>query len=314
MTELATRLHVNADVPPVSLQRQPQTMTFDTFLETAWNDHGDRPQEVADRLAASLLVVEVPEHIPPFARVLTHVFGEHLGQWQRGIELLESLRVLPAFDGSAAVAGALTRSTATLSYAGGDGSALASLSTEDCVCVLATAASAFAGRNDFKQAIAAYTEALRLADSGFPSTSPAIRALAVGGNNLAAALEEKKDRDTSETDGMIVAANGALEYWKQAGTWLEEERAERRLTRSLLQAGQPLAAIESARRCVDVCNLNNAPAFEQFFGHAVLALAQRDAGDANSFEASREHALAFFERVPPDEQQWCGATVNELRG
>src|SRR5271154_2469369 len=49
------------------------------------------------------------EHIPPFARLLTHVFGEHLGQWRRGIDLLESMRRLPAFDGRAATAGALTR-------------------------------------------------------------------------------------------------------------------------------------------------------------------------------------------------------------
>jgi hypothetical protein len=256
--------------------------------------------------------VEAPEHIPPFARLLTHVFGEHLGQWRRGIELLESLRSLPAFDGSATVASALTRGVATLSYAGGESSALASLSTEDRVCVLATTASAFTGRNEFKQALAAYTEALRLANCGLPSESPAIRALAVGGNNLAAALEEREGRDASETDGMIVAANGGLKYWKQAGTWLEEERAEYRLSRSLLQAGEPLAAIQSAGRCIDVCKLNNGSAFEQFFGYAVLALAHRDAGDANSFEVSREYALALFEQVPQHEKQWCESAVNEL--
>lgn len=289
-------------------------MTFDAFLEAAWNDHGNCPQEVADRLAASLFLVEAPEHIPPFARLLSHVFGEHLGQWRRGIELLESLRSLPAFDGSAAVASALTLCVATLSYASGESSIVASFSTEDRVCVLATAASALTGRNQFRQALAAYTEALRLANSGLPPEAPGIRALAVGGNNLAAALEEKEDRDAPETDGMIVAANGGLKYWKQAGTWLEEERAEYRLTRSLLQAGEPLAAIQSAGRCIDICKLNNAPAFEQFFGYAVLALAQRGAGDDNSFAVSREYALALFEQMPLDEKKWCESEVNELGG
>lgn len=287
-------------------------MTFDAFLEAAWNDHGDRPQEIADRLTASLHLVESPEHIPPFARLLTHIFGEHLGQWRRGIELLESMRSLPAFDGSAAVAAALTRSVATLSYASGDSSALASLGREDRVCVLATAATAFAGRNEFEHALAAYTEALQLAKSGLPLASPAIRALAVGGNNLAAALETKRDRSASETEGMVVAAQGALKYWKQAGTWLEEERAEYRLARSLLQAGEPRAAIQSATRCIDVCKANNALAFEEFFGYAVLALAQRDAGDSKAFEASRQCALALFEQVPPDEKQWCKSEVDEL--
>jgi hypothetical protein len=289
-------------------------MTFDAFLEAAWNDHADHPQEVADRLAASLALVEAPGHIPALARLVTHVFGEHLGQWRRGIDLLDAMRSLPAFDGAAASVGTLTRCAATLGYAGGDSSTIASLVTEDRVYVLASATSVFAARNEFKRALAAYTEALQLAQCDMPSKSPALRALAVGGNNLAATLEEKKDRDTSETDGMIVAANGGLTYWRLAGTWLEEERAEYRLTRSLLQAGKPHAAIQSATRCIDVCRLHNAPAFERFFGYAALALAQREVGDMQSFEESRKYALVLFDQVPLDEKKRCKSEVEELGG
>jgi tetratricopeptide (TPR) repeat protein len=287
-------------------------MTCDAFLETAWNDHGDRPQEVADRLACSLHVVESPEHSPPFARLVMHVYGEHLGEWDRGIALLESLRRLPASAGSGAAAGALDRNIATLRYAGGDTSVLESLSTEDRISVLALAASAFSGRNGMKRAIATYTEALALAGAGLPPQSPALRALAVGGNNLAAALEEKTDRDDAETEGMVVAAHGGLQYWKLAGTWLEEERAEYRLTRSLLQAGRPSEAIASAQRCIDVCARNDAPAIETFFGYVVLALAQRAGGDATAFAESRQQALARYEEVPADEQRWCRSDLSDL--
>jgi hypothetical protein len=113
---------------------------------------------------------------------------------------------------------------------------------------------------------------------------------------------------------MIAAAEGGLRYWKQAGTWLEEERAEYRLTRSLLQTGEPKAAIQSAERCIEVCELNNAPAFEQFFGYAVRALAQRAAGDADSFEASRNRALQLFAQVPQAERQWCESELKEIGG
>lgn len=289
-------------------------MTIEAFLETAWNDHADRPQEVADRLAASLHLVQTSEHVPPYARLVTHVFGEHLGHWGRGVDLLESLRGLPAFDDEPATAGAVTRGVATLRYVGGDGSALESLSVEDRVSALAGAASAFTGRNAIAQALAAYSEALRLGDAGLPAGSPAIRVLAVGGNNLAAALEEKRDRDSTETRGMIAAAEAALKYWKLAGTWLEEERAEYRLTRSLLQGGEHGAAIQGALHCIQVCERNNAPAFEQFFGYAALALAQRSAGDLRSFEVSRKQALQLFEQVPQEERQWCESDRNELGG
>lgn len=287
-------------------------MTIEEFLETAWGDHADHSQAVADRLMSSLHLVQTGEQIPAYARLAVHVFGEHLGQWDGGADLLESLRRVPAFDGSPLAAGAIVRGIATLRYASGDSKALEALSTEDRVSVLATAASAFTGRNAFAPALAAYFDALRRADSGLPDDSPAIRALAIGGNNLAAALEEKRDRDSIETSGMITAAKAALKYWSLAGTWLEVERAEYRLTRSLLQAGEHDAAIHSALRCIEVCETNDAPAFERFFGYAALALAQRGAGSVEAFDVSRQRALRLFEQVPQQERQWCESDRNEL--
>ena len=289
-----------------------EPMTIDAFLESAWNDHADHPQQVAERMAESLHLVQAPEHIPPFARLLTHVHGEHLGQWQRGIELLEAMRALPANDGSEAVVGALNRNVATLRHCSGDAAALGQLSDDDRITVLAAAASAFAGRSDYKRALATYSEALGLAQAGLPRGSPAIRALAVGGNNLAAALEEKLDRDASENEGMIRAAEGGLKYWKLAGTWLEEERAEHRLTRSLLQSGQPHAAIASAARCVNVCEQNSAPPFELFFAYAVLALARRAAGELAPFASARAQAIALHGQLSDDERQWVQSTLREL--
>jgi hypothetical protein len=287
-------------------------MNFDTFIDAAWNEHADHPEEVGERLAGSLGLVDAPEHIAPFVRLVTHVYGEHLGQWERGIALVESVRGLPSWDGSAAVDGAVARSVAVLRYASGDRAALARLSREDCIAALATASSAFLGRDDSERALAAYTDATELADAGLPEGSPALRALAVGGNNLAAALETKANRDDAETRGMIAAAQGGLKYWKLAGTWLEEERAEYRLARSLLQAGDATAALESARRCIDVCARNDAPPFEEFFGYTVLALAQRAAGQHEGFDASRRQALERYGRVAADERQWCAAELEEL--
>jgi len=301
-------------VIPLSSNDCPTVMSFDAFVESAWNDHGDRPREVADRLANSLARIESPANVAPYVRLVVHVHGEHLGQWGAGIELLESMRSLDAWDGSPAVVGALTRGVATLQYAGGERAALDGLSAEDRIAVLATVASTFLGRDDSKRALVAFTEAAALAEAGLPDGSPAVRALAVGGNNLAAALETKADRDAAETRGMVAAAEAGLRYWTLAGTWLEEERAEYRLARSLLQAGDHAGAIRSALRCIEVCTKHQAPPFEQFFGHAVLALAQRAAGDREGFASSRQHALDCHELVDPNERVWCEPELKELAG
>jgi tetratricopeptide (TPR) repeat protein len=300
--------------PPVDpLVARVTAMSLDAFIATAWNDHGDHPEEVADRLAGALDLLVSPADIPPFARIVTHVYGEHLAQWSAGVALLESLRSRAQSGGDPGVAGAITRSVAALRYAGNLDTSLTHLSLDDRIAALATAASALAAQLGWKRAIATYEEALRLAEPGLPSGSPALRALAVTGNNMAASLEEKPDRDPVETRGMVVAAEGGLRYWRLAGTWLEEERAEYRLARSLLQAGDPAAAAGHARRCIDICATNDAPPFERFFGYAALAIAHtRGGGDSAAHATARQLALDQYALVAPDEKQWCEAELNEL--
>ena len=286
-------------------------MEFEEFIRTAWAEHADQPDEVAERLALSLDRVELPAHVAPFAGIVTHVFGEHLARFDDGVELLESMRRVPACHGQAEALGVLSRSVAALRYASGEERALDVLAPQDRLSVLANASGAILGRLEFGRAIAAYDAALRLAVKHRPEAR-AQRSLAVAGNNLASSLEEKADRSASETEGMLRAAEAALKYWALAGTWLETERAEYRLTRSLLQAGQADAAIEHARQCISICAANEAPPFERFFGEAVLAIAQRSAGDQPAFVAARERALALFAQVPDDEQEWCAPDLKEL--
>jgi len=287
-------------------------MTFDAFLAAAWNDHGEHAEEVATRLAGALDLLESPANIPPFASLVTHVYGEHLARWNAGVALLESLRSRLPSDGSPDVSRAIARSVAILRYAGNLGVTSTHLSIDDRTAVLAAAASALAAQQEWKRAIAAYEEALQLAAPGLEPGSPALRALAVAGNNLAASLEEKPDRDGRETRGMVTAAEGGLRYWKLAGTWLEEERAEYRMARSLLQAGNHAHAVAHAQRCIDVCSANNASPFERFFGYAALALAHRPDGDGLAFAAARRQALDQYARIAANERPWCEAEFTAL--
>jgi tetratricopeptide (TPR) repeat protein len=286
-------------------------MTFDEMIEQAWDDHAEQAHAVADRLAAAAPTIAAQAHFAPFARIVTHVYGEHLGECERGVALLSSLRKLPAYTDAPAVGGMVSRSVATLRFVGGDAGATAALAVEDRAAALATAASTLTARGELSRALDAYAQAVRLAPE-LPAESQAFRALAIGGNNLSAALEEKVTRTPAETEGMVAAARGGLAFWRKCGTWIEEERALYRLARSLLAAGQPGEAVLCAQQCAKVCDESNAPAFERFFANAVLARALREDGRTGDYRQARNEALDWFDTVPDGEREWCEADLAEL--
>ena len=92
-------------------------MTCDIFLDRAWAEHGDRPRVVAEQLRTSLGVIERAEEIPHYAALVVHVFGEHLGEWREGGQLLARLSELPCFEANGDAGAALRRAGATLELA-----------------------------------------------------------------------------------------------------------------------------------------------------------------------------------------------------
>jgi hypothetical protein len=300
------------------------TASFETFMDTAWRDHGDDPAGVASRLADARALPQDDAERGRLASLATHVYGEHLGRWMDGVAFLDTLRRVTADDardaedasgdgdGRDALTLAIDRHVATLRHAAGDTRALDGLAPAEAAAALAGCASAMAGRGDFAHAIADYAAARELASAGLADGSPAIRALAVGGNNLAVALEGKPDRTPAETAAMVDAAHSALVHWRRAGTWLEEERAHYRLAMSRLAADDAAGAIDSATHCLAVCDANEAPPFERFFGYAALAMARRAAGERTGFDDARTRALALYESLPDDDKPFARGDLAKI--
>lgn len=284
---------------------------FDQFVKKAWADHAEEPAQVAARLAEALPDVHDAARIVPYVRLVGHVHGEHLGRWDEGVALLETLREQAIAAEPTAVA-AIEAAIGALRFCADANAPLGHLPPTQRAAALASAAAMLTGRNDLYRAIAALDGACRTTPADLAPGAPAVRALAIAGNNLAAALEEKRDRGAVQTAAMVAAAEIGLRYWRVAGTWLEEERAHYQLARSLVAAGRAADAAKAARDCLDVCRANAAPPFEAFFGHAVLALARRAQGETAAYEAARAAALASYAQVPEDEQSWCAADLAAL--
>ena len=288
--------------------------TFESFNRKAWADHGDDAKGVAERLPQILELVAKPADAAPAARLIAHVMGEHLGEWNIGVSLLSELRENAHCRSCPDASMSIQRAIAALDVASGRVRSTEldeSLSSEDRVLVLSLAASMLSAHGEICQASGLFAESITLASDLSPS-SPVHRSLAVTGNNLACALEEKAKLTPEEEELMLLAARTARTEWEIAGGWLEVERAEYRLAMSSLKAGRVGEALDHGRKCLAIVEANGRLALEAFFAWEAIARAAA----AGSYEAAREEAIqkarADFDKLGDDDKVWCRATLEKL--
>lgn len=287
-------------------------MDFKTFIDQAWHDHATDAAAVARRLDDGIVLVGDEAQLNQLMNLAHHVCGEHLGEWREGIAFIERLTALPAFAADGASGQARARSVASLRLAAGEEVGRAGLSPSDRIRVAAMAASSLA-EHDTTRAKRLLQDALDLARrSGLPAADPMNRALAVTGNSLASALEQKAVRSPDERALMILAAQTGRHYWALAGTWLETERAEYRLAMSWLQAGDLARAREHAQACLEIVAANDGAALERLFGWEALGRVERAAGNATGHAQALARAREAFAELDEADKSWCAPSLAQL--
>lgn len=306
--------------PPGDYNPAMTTSPLDEFVGSCWNDHAADATGVFERFGAGAALVTEARHVPPFAGIVVHVAGEHLGRWKEGLEILRRVERAPLVSDSPE-GRALARSRAVLELCAGDRaaaerSALAARSgaslpfASDLARILAIAAAALAGQGRALEAEAALDEAMSLAAYGPTAADPTARALAITANNLACAYEDRTNRTAAEDALMVRAARHARDWWGLAGTWLEAERAEYRLSSSHRHAGNAAAALEHARRGLRIVEVNGADPYEAFFAREQLTRAHLALGDGLAARRERASMAALVERV--DDTDSRAACVEQL--
>ena len=287
-------------------------MNFDQFLEQAWHDHGDKAYAVGEQLKSARVLLTQAQQVEGLARILTHVLGEHLGDWSSAQRELALLQEHPLCQSDAQAMSAVRVAQAALSLAQGVVPQGAKLTDEERVRALSHASALCLGRGELGNASDLFDLCLKLvallpaASSGFQ------RSLAVAANNLACALGELALRSEEQDVQMVKAAQTARQYWELAGTWLETQRADYVLAKSYLRAGQVPAAASHAAACLSLCQAHGASALDLFFAHEIAALAARALGYGAAFEAARQSALKAFDALDAKEQAACQAERDAL--
>lgn len=286
-------------------------MNFAEYLNQAWQDHATNAEKVSREFSTGLSLIETNEQLVQLSGLVMHVMGEHLGRWNEGISVLESLKKLSSFIPGSETEKTVARSIASLQIRNGQIESLNSFELSDQIRILAVAGSALSER-DTKKSKDLLLRALDLAQSGLEKSDPANRALAVTGNNLACALEEKKFRSSEETELMVLAAKIGRTYWERTGTWLEVSRAEYRLAISYLEAEQVSKALEHAQICVELCRENNASDTDMFYAYEALARVERERANQLGFHEAVETAKTYFDKLNPDDKSWCESSLKKL--
>ena len=287
-------------------------MNFETYYKQAWSEHAMQAQKVADELALGVSLVETNQQLSQMAGLITHVMGEHLGLWSGGVSLLKSLKKHQAFVGGNETENTLLRSIAALELGNNQNTDLNAFGPSDQVRIFAVAASALAER-DTRRAQEVFIKALSIAETSIDKKDPANRSLAITGNNLACALEEKKPRSAQENELMILAAQTGRKYWEVTGTWLEVERAEYRLANTYLQANDLAEALRHAQACLKICSENKAGALEFFFGYEALALVEKERANLHGFQKAVEQIHLYFGELGDDDKKWCESTLHKFK-
>lgn len=287
-------------------------MDFNQYLDQAWTDHATDSPKVAQSFQTGFDLLQIESEISDLGHLLTHVMGQHLGKWQEGINWLKKLQshlLAKSPDNQSA----LFRYIASLELAAGNRINLDELSVSDKTRIYALAANAVSEQGDVEKTKSFFISALELAQLGLAKEDPANRSLAATGNNLACALEEKESRSLLEVELMILAAETGRKFWEIAGTWLQVERAEYRLSQTYLKAGELKKSLEHAQNCIEISKENSAPPLELFFGYEALALVEKARANKIGFDMSVRHAEEHFNKLSDSDKTWCEKSFTKLK-
>lgn len=289
-------------------------MEFDPFLDQAWTDHADDAAAVAARLITpGLGLLHQEDQVLPLAQLAQHLHGAHLGHWAEGVAFQDLLAGHPLVAAGSTTAAAVQRFRSVLRLAGRIADDRVGQSTSDHVRLTALAAGALAA-HDATRAQALLQEALDGAEAGsFADNDPAVRALAITGNLIAGTLEDLATRTDAERGLMVLGAQTGRRFWARAGTWLEVERAEYRLAKTWVKAGDAAQARAHAQQCLDTVKANDGAALEVFFAWEALGVAHHAADNSAALAQAVAEAETAFSALGTGDQGWCRPSLAALQ-
>ncbi len=122
-------------------------------------------------------------------------------------------------------------------------------------------------------------------------------------NNRCWNLCEQKERTHAEVGEMLDTAHVSAYHWRSIGTELNNKRAAMLLGLAYALANVGDLALQYARESFDYFTTTQCPDWELAFAYAILANAQRAAGQLDDFAISYARAAELGNAIADDEDK-----------
>lgn len=176
-------------------------MKFKEYLNAAWSTHRSDPKQVADLLKENFKLMETEDDVMDMANLIVHICGDHLGEWNRGIELLRKLKNNATIKDQ----NLMNRYIGILTLGNNPNSKIDNFSPYDQVMILSSAATALAALGGLKNAEKFLKLSDEIVSTQFIKDESINLAMAKSGERIASTLQMKNDKSESEVDFMNLA-------------------------------------------------------------------------------------------------------------
>jgi hypothetical protein len=281
-------------------------MSFEEYLSNAWSIHAENPKKVAEEFKANFSLMQTEDDVMSMARLIVHVCGGHLGEWQKGSDLLLKLKNNATIKDRSL----MNRYVAILNLGNNPNISIDNFSISDQVQIYSSTASALISLGGMKNGAKFLDKAASLVIE-LTKEDAAYKAVAIAGNSIACDLEDKTNRTQSDIDLMIAASKIGRKFWEIAGTWIEIERAEYRLSQTYFQANEFENSLLHAMKCVEIVTNNGALPLEKVFAYEAVMMANKALGQHELAEKAKSEMEKYFEELPSEDKVWCKKSLSK---
>lgn len=278
-------------------------MNITELVEGGWNYHETESERLACELENSNYSGLTVDQVAHCLQLANHTIGEHLGDWSRAHNFLHAVldaNPLSATDSRVScywyVADYMSEDQLGAIHAEMDALSSSEHPLGTYLLIKSTLAAALVGSGSISEGFD-LLKALNDLASSKELPQYAIRSLAVTNNNVASELLNIDSMSSDQREILHECATAALVFWKNCGTWVNEERALYLLALVYVKTENFEEALSHSQDALRVIHSNGEELIDEAFIRLTAAEAYCGLGEPNS-------ALGHIEKANFIAEQW----------